>query len=303
MNITRRLFIGGAALAAADLDAMPAPRKGEGRAYLWENLTADDFLDAVRDSKGVVLVPFGCLEKHGHHLPLATDSIVACDVARRAAEKERAVVFPFSPFGMVNEVRHMGGTMALSAETMRRVFDEMCEEFARNGLDKIIIVNDHGGNNDFIGEFLRSRLEKRRPYQVYSWFVCRFTPEQTKAWNARFDGNPPSYGHACVIESSQMMALRPETVHMDRVRGDADGKSRHRYDPFGALHLQSPISWYADFPTQMCGETRGSSPELGEWLLDSFSDTLAKCIRLVKESNLMSELTEEYQLGASHPSA
>ena len=44
---------------------------------IWENLTIDEFDTAVKESKGVVLVPFGCLEKHGSHMPIGTDIFVA----------------------------------------------------------------------------------------------------------------------------------------------------------------------------------------------------------------------------------
>ena len=44
---------------------------------IWENLTVDEFNEATHKSKGVVLVPIGCLEKHGSHMPIGTDIIIA----------------------------------------------------------------------------------------------------------------------------------------------------------------------------------------------------------------------------------
>lgn len=295
------MTVGG--LFGAKIDEMEAPRKGAGKAYLWEDLTVDDFLEGVRESKGVVLVPLGCLEKHGHHLPLATDSIVACELARRAAEKESAVVFPFSPFGLVAGARHTAGTIALTSETMYRVFDELCAELSRNGLKKIVIVNDHGGNNLFLDNFLRSRLERRYDYQVFHWFKAFFTDEFNREFAARFAGKPPRTGHACTIETSEMMHLRPETVHLERYAGDADGMSRRHHDAYEEFHVTNSIDWFASYPTQMAGEVRGSGPELGEWLLESCSDTLAKVIRLIKEDETTATLTEEFQSGADHPHA
>lgn len=305
--MNRRDFISAAGMLAATgvlgEEAMKAaeslPSSGPGRAYKWEDLTVDGFADAVKASGGVVLVPFGCLEKHGHHMPLGTDSFVACEVARRAAEKESAVVFPFSPFGMVGEVRHLLGTMALSADTMRRVFEEMCSEFARNGLRKIIIVNDHGGNTAFLQEFLRSRLEKRRDYQVYSWFKW-FRPKQWEAFAAKFDGKPPATGHACIVEASEMLRMRPETMRMDRI-DPKEGVSMNRNREFAGLGVMHSIDWYANYPTQFAGDPRLATPELGEWLLDGFSDVLASLIRLVKRSPLVPELLDEYYSSAENP--
>ena len=39
----------------------------------WEELTAKDFPKAVRKARGVCVIPLGCLEKHGDHLPVGTD--------------------------------------------------------------------------------------------------------------------------------------------------------------------------------------------------------------------------------------
>jgi creatinine amidohydrolase len=39
----------------------------------WEELTGPDFIQAIHQSQGVCVLPFGILEKHGAHLPLGTD--------------------------------------------------------------------------------------------------------------------------------------------------------------------------------------------------------------------------------------
>ncbi|MCL1888731.1 MAG: creatininase family protein, partial [Kiritimatiellaeota bacterium] len=68
----------------------------------WEKLNIVEFHEAVAKSKGVCLLPMGCLEKHGDHLPLGTDLLCAREVAFRAADIEPAVVFPNYPFGQVS---------------------------------------------------------------------------------------------------------------------------------------------------------------------------------------------------------
>ena len=54
---------------------------------IWENLNIDEFEIAVKESKGVVLVPIGCLEKHGSHMPIGTDIFIARHVSILASEK------------------------------------------------------------------------------------------------------------------------------------------------------------------------------------------------------------------------
>src|SRR5712664_3106453 len=60
----------------------------------WEELTAADFRQAIQQSKGTCLLPFGILEKHGPHLPLGTDLLNVRYASLHAAEQEYAVVFP-----------------------------------------------------------------------------------------------------------------------------------------------------------------------------------------------------------------
>ena len=56
----------------------------------WEELTASDFRDAIQQSKGTCLLPFGILEKHGPHLPLGTDLLNVRHASLQAAQQEYA---------------------------------------------------------------------------------------------------------------------------------------------------------------------------------------------------------------------
>src|SRR5260370_8340517 len=69
----------------------------------WEELTAADFRDAIQQSKGTCLLPFGILEKHGPHLPLGTDLLNVRYVSLHAAAQEYAVVFPEDYFVQILE--------------------------------------------------------------------------------------------------------------------------------------------------------------------------------------------------------
>ena len=70
---------------------------------LWENLREEEFENVIKESKGVCIVPIGCLEKHGQHLPVGTDYIEAMTIVKAAAEIEDAVIFPVGAwFGEVS---------------------------------------------------------------------------------------------------------------------------------------------------------------------------------------------------------
>ena len=133
----------------------------------WEELTAADFREAIHQSGGTCLLPFGILEKHGPHLPLGTDLLDVRYAALQAAGQEYAVVFPEYYFGQIFEAQHEPGTVAYSSRLQLELLQETTDEMARNGCKKVIIVNGHGGNENLLPYFAQTQLEKPHDYVVY----------------------------------------------------------------------------------------------------------------------------------------
>src|SRR5579871_1627876 len=78
----------------------------------WEELTGPDFVQAVHQSQGVCVLPFGIIEKHGPHLPLGADLLDVRFAVINAVKQEYAVVFPQYYFGQIFEAKHQPGTVA-----------------------------------------------------------------------------------------------------------------------------------------------------------------------------------------------
>ncbi|MBC8252577.1 MAG: creatininase family protein, partial [Ardenticatenia bacterium] len=78
----------------------------------WEQLTATDFAQAVRDT-GICVIAMGVVEKHSEHLPLGTDYLNGHRIACLAAEQEPAVVFPPFYYGQIYEARCFPGTITI----------------------------------------------------------------------------------------------------------------------------------------------------------------------------------------------
>src|SRR5437016_3210660 len=133
----------------------------------WEELTAGDFREGIRQSQGTCLLPIGILEKHGPHLPLGTDLINVRYAALHAAGQEYAIVFPEYYFGQIFEAKHQPGTIAYSTRMQLELLQETTDEMARNGCKKIVVVNGHGGNNNLLPFFAQTQLEKEHDYVVY----------------------------------------------------------------------------------------------------------------------------------------
>ena len=272
----------------ATAQAVPPPGK---LSVHWEELTAADFREGIRRSRGTCLLPFGILEKHGPHLALGTDLLDVRYAALHSAEKEYAVVFPEYYFGQIAEARHEPGTMAYSRDLQLALLQETADEMARNGCKKVIIVNGHGGNEHLLPYFAQTQLDKPHDYVVYV-----------------FDERTPSSGgptkktsidmHAGESETSKMMIARPDTVHIDRASTESGADQRRQNLP---EDVYTGIWWYARFPNHYSGNGSAATQELGKFQMDWWIDTLAKTIRAVKADDVSLKLQNEFYEKSKHP--
>ena len=98
---------------------------------LWEELTAKEFPDCVKESEGICVLPIGVLEKHGNHLPVGTDMYTGQAVCKKAAEMEKSIVFPYYFLGQIAEARHFPGCISASHRLLMGALREMCDEICR----------------------------------------------------------------------------------------------------------------------------------------------------------------------------
>jgi creatinine amidohydrolase len=279
-------ILAGLAVAAGPALAQ-TPAAGE-LPLRWEELTAPDFARAVERSGGTAIVPIGVVEKHGPHLPLGTDMLDAREVALRAVKKEYSIVFPPYYFSQIFEAKHQPGTLAYSAQLIWDVLQETVDEIARNGAKKIIIVNGHGGNNSFLPFFCQSQLARRRDYVVYL-----FQPSTDPETEARVKAllKTPADMHAGELETSMVLAHRPDIAHPERAR-EQSGSDQARLE--GLKDAYTAIWWYARFPNHYAGDGSPATAELGNLVLDHEADQLAAMIRAVKADTRPLELQKRF---------
>ena len=257
----------------------------------WEELTGDQFPQAVAAAQGVCLLPLSCIERHAHHLPLGTDMYIGRELCRRAAEIEPAIIFPDFIFTQILEARHVPGTIAIEADLILRLLENVCGEIARNGLTKIIIVNAHGGNDNLIHFFAQIQLNSSRDYVVY---VAEppLAPEDEAAIQAQWETTVD--GHAGEKETSEILVIRPDLVHKDQLRADGEGMPLNRLKTLRDLGVDTGVWWYADHPTHYCGDGSPATAEKGERLLAARARALAQAIRAIKEDRETKRLQDEF---------
>lgn len=261
--------------------------------HLWNELTAPDFVKAVELSDGICILPAGIIEKHGPHLPLSTDMILAREIASRAAELEYAIVFPEFYFGQIYEAKHQPGTVAYSTELVWQMLEETCEEMSRNGIKKIILVNGHGGNNNLFGYFCQAQLAKRKDYTVIF-----FQPNDREVDAEVRKLRKTDYGgHADEEETSMVYAVRPDLVHADRASSQS-GRDQERLNiPYG----YTGIWWYSSFPNHYAGDGSDPNKTIGEMIFKSRSEQLAELVKFLKTNDSAGELQEKFYLQSENP--
>ena len=143
----------------------------------WEYLREEEFPGAIERSGGLCVMCLGCLEKHGQHLPVGTDSLKGDKIVELAAERTGVVMFPTTMWlgdivssHAVADPKAMGkyGFIGMNPHTLLTVLEELCDEIARNGFRKILLCNSHGGNSGLIQYFLRSQCYKKKNYATMS---------------------------------------------------------------------------------------------------------------------------------------
>ena len=269
----------------------PAQEAGKPASSLpvqYEEFTAPDFVKAVAKSESTCIIPVGILEKHGPHLPLGTDLLDCREVSLRAAKKEYTIVYPSYYVGQIFEAKHQPGTVAYSAQLMLNLLQETCDELARNGIKKIILVNGHGGSEYFLRFFCQIQLASRKDYVVYM-----FDPSDDSSMDERLKKLRKTKldGHAGEMETSTILAHRPDLAHLDRAHQQS-GEDQKRLT--GLKHAYTGIWWYASYPNHYQGDGSYGNKELGELALDLESDLLAEMVRSVKKDTAALELQNRF---------
>jgi creatinine amidohydrolase len=94
----------------------------------------------------IAVLPVGSFEQHGEHLPLITDTVVACLVAGRVAADYDLFLLPPITISCSHEHAAFAGTVSISARTLMAVVEDIDESLRASGTERLVIVNGHGGN-------------------------------------------------------------------------------------------------------------------------------------------------------------
>ena len=270
-------------------------------------------------SKETCVIPMGCIEKHGLHLPLGTDIIEASGVAYNASQLETVTVFPDFTFGDFpdNSPTRPLGSITIPMDMEMDLLEVLCEQIAANGYKKILVLNGHGGNVSWLAAFSRKLANKKRNFVFATYMIGLPAPhvlaqhllengsgsiqELTKEDESLLlhyhDANMQQ-GHACMGETAFMMALAPDSVHLERL-GIEDGKNLRKTKYLKEVGISiMDEGWSINFPNAYQGDDPiGCNQRIGKAALRFEAERFAKAVKVLKDDENLWKWHEERQKG------
>lgn len=226
----------------------------------------------------VIVLPVGAMEQHGPHLPCAVDATIAAGVVGHAMAllPPEVPAYAMSPivYGKSEEHLHFPGTITLTGETLLATMYEVAESVYRAGFRKLLFVNGHGGQPQVLEIAARELRLRHGDFIVVPSFTWR-VPHVANQFLSETERKLAMHaGHA---ETALMLALAPDTVHMERAVANV-------LPPFPSS-LLSPdgrpaCAWVAhDFgPTGVIGDPTPATAAQGQAILQSLATSWAAAI-------------------------
>ena len=236
-------------------------------------------IDALPDRENTVIVlPVGAIEQHGPHLPCSVDSVISAGVMGKALERLPAAIRAFGlppiTYGKSDEHLHFPGTMTISGPTLLAQVTEIGESVYRSGFRKLLLANGHGGQPQVLEMAARELRLRHGDFVIVPHGVSRVANASGKYISEQERRQAMHAGHA---ETALMMALAPDTVHMERAVAN--------FPPVFPSKILSAdgrpaCAWTArDFgPSGVIGDPFNATPAQGKEILDTLADSWVQAL-------------------------
>ena len=238
-------------------------------------------VEALDRSKTIIVLPVGSIEQHGPHLPLDTDSLTAIYIANRISETYAdfdLIIAPPFCYTYAKPSCVFPGTISMQGETLIKLTRDILYSFIQHGFRKILIINGHMENTDFLIEGISLALEgeNRAKTILCNWWEMISEKEMMAIFGPDWKGWVDE--HAALVETSLMLCIAPALVRKERVTDDSR-KSKFEF---------RVLPWdIANYPASgVFSATRGASREKGERLMEHVLKELGNLI----ENEFMREM-------------
>jgi creatinine amidohydrolase len=236
---------------------------------LHEEMTTEEVAAALKTCRSVI-IPFGVMEAHGPHMPLATDTLQAYDAAKRAAALTPVFVAAPIAYGICRSLAGHPGTIGITGETLRALTFDVIQSMYGTGFRNFLLYSGHA-----------SALQVAAMEEAGERALVAF-PEANIAVVMEYDVivkrgaglyETPRDQHAGEIEASRLLTIRPDLVRTDRLPEES-------YRESARPMLVRDVRRYWPHSTE--GAPRKATQEKGEQLGALLGDYLAKLVQTME---------------------
>lgn len=218
-------------------------------------------------SRQIAVLPVGSFEQHGPFLPLATDTLVACAIAREIADAHPVHLLPPVTISCSHEHAAWPGTVSLSSVTLHAVIRDIADSLRRSGTDTLVLVNGHGGNY-VLGNVVQESSARGERMALFpapeDWETARVRAGVTTSLLTDM--------HAGEIETSILLHTHPELLRPGYETSDHVADDRRHL-------LTTGMSAYTD--SGVIGRPSLGAAEKGKEILASLADSFAAYFSLL----------------------
>ena len=231
----------------------------------------------------VAVLPLGATEPHNLHLPYATDvfeaTIVGEHVCAAAHERgARVVLLPTIPYGTDSNMRDFPLAMNLNPSTLGQVIADLVESLELSGINKLLILNSHGGND------MKPLLRELYGNTAVQLFLCNWYQMVRDAYSSIFE-RPED--HAGEMETSFAMAYFPDLVLKNsngRIAADKGKTSATRFEAVNEGWVSITRPWHLLTTNSGSGNPHAATEAKGKRLMELIVDRIAPFIVELSEA-------------------
>jgi creatinine amidohydrolase len=237
----------------------------------------------------VILIPIGHTEQHGYHLPLLVDTIIIEAIAKGTSARvpTRSYALPVMPYGVSTHRSAFAGTLNAGGRAFEDFWLAVVDTLVQRGFDRFYLMSGHGGNSSFLVNVVKYAGERhRRIFCATAWLHTsgRIGAEALQKHRTSSIGG---MGHACELETSFLLHLRPDLCHMERVVDETDFITTPDYymDWIEAGSLVANPPWDDDTRTGAYGAGSHGTAEKGHLWLEAAIEEKADHVEQIHEQH------------------
>ena len=230
-------------------------------------ITAATSADEAKRGATVALLPVGSFEQHGDHLPLTTDTIVACVIANQLAATYNVLLLPPVTVSCSHEHEGFEGTVSISSRTLIAIIDDVRSSLTRSGIKYLVLVNGHGGNYVLSNITQEANVTERRVALFPGRDDFRIARER-----AGMETTTGEDMHGGEWETSILLHAHPHLVRSTYSQNDHDAPHRPHL-------LITGIRAYA--PRGIIGRPSVASAVKGQAALDSLTSSFSDVLKIL----------------------